>query len=694
MISMLIIPYIITLACLLTNMPSVVFAGMLLGTCFIPGITCYLLLKDDNLSFADLALSFPVSIGLSSLLILISLWLNINIRYTGFVVIGASLLFMLFAIIKRKNRGLPGIIITLDERRFVGIALIAILIFSIPVFSVRVTISHHGFHHFSLVTNILNGFFPPENPGIGGEPIGYHWGYHAFVASLSSSSNINPLRIFSILNIISLFIIFCIAYSCARIYNIPARLCYIAPIALTGLMRSDAIFYFLRNMIRGSFPVIESDSSAPLKLLSQWVWGVSFLDTRLFFLNKFYNANNMPLGLCFLFSFFMIVLMLLGNTGEKKPRTTLLILMSLTLTGLALNYAFFLIIPLLMSPVWAVIYSVAGRRANNGKIRDFLRFLTPCIIAALFSAPYLLAVASGGNVVTAGKDLDEFRFLYLDIQAVRNLVVFLLPSPFIIYGFWILYRRYDLSGKSLFLFSGTLLTLFLSVFLRLNWANSAKFSFVLSFFFLIPVLMLIEKMLERFTGTVLQRILFAGVSVYLLFTPLLTEAAYISSPWFIDKTYAFDGRHIVFNKEKTRNEAYQWIRNNTPHDALILLPFFATPHAPGGVTIAQAFSYRPSALAERSLFVIRDVYALVTKEFENRAAIRDILFNTPGDDRVRKYLKSLKRPVYLLTEEGYRDDELVSDVEMDNLPESADDFFKTVFKTGKQTVYKIEYNKI
>ena len=687
---MLIILYVITALLVFTGFQPLVIAGIFFGICYIPGLVMIALIKKDNLKIEDLILAFPGSIGISSLLTLVLLYAGIHVKFIAFIIYGITGFILLCYAIKSKKSLLLNIDLSRGEVRFIIVAFIVTLMLSIPVISERIAISHHGFYHFSLVANISNGFFPPDNPGLGGAPIGYHWGYHAFVAALSYPVDINPLRVFSILNIISLFFLFCISYRSAKAFGLTAGFCWIASVVLIGIMRSDAIIYFVKNLILGQFSIVQGAASAPLKELTSWVWGVSYLDTRLFFMNKFYNANNMPVGLCLIFAFFLVILLREEEKAESQKRYLLTIL-AFVLVALALNYAFFLIAIFAFVPVWAGILFFTSSGKIIERYKEVVEFIIPCIIAAVITIPYLWLVASGGSVITAGKEVSDFEFFYLNTQTIENLIVFLLPSPMILFGFWILYKHLHFSRTSLFIFAGSLIFITLSTFLRLNWSNSYKFSFILSFMFSFPFVFTMQWIYGSMSRR-LTKVLISIIVSFLLLTPILTEAAYILSPWFRGGSYSFDGGHIIFKQDKARNDAYSWIRENTPSDSLILLPFFATPEAPGGFTIAQAFSYRPSAIAERSLFVIKDVFAYVSSEFNERTIIRELLFSDPRSDRVHEYLMALQRPVYLLEEDIYGDP-LLYGVTFNRRPQHSDEIFQLVFSNDRQRVYKINYNR-
>lgn len=687
----LIILYVITALLVFTGFQPLVIAGIFFGICYIPGLVMIALIKKDNLKIEDLILAFPGSIGISSLLTLVLLYAGIHVKFIAFIIYGITGFILLCYAIKSKKSLLLNIDLSRGEVRFIIVAFIVTLMLSIPVIAERIVISAHGFHHLSIVTRIFNGFFPPENPGMGGATIGYHWGYHALVAAISYPSNVHPLRVFSILNIMSLFFILCIVYRTAKSFRISEGYCYLVPLALIGLMRSDAAIFFLQKVFSGYFPPVQNTASAPLNLLTSWVSGMSYLDTRLFFMNKFYNANNMPLGLCIIFAFFLILL-LLQEDGKKCPnKNVYFALITIILTGLAITYAFFLIIPVLFIPLWAIVLFLTNSGNLREKSGEILKLIMPCVIAAVIVAPYLLVIMSGNSVVTAGKSASEFKFIYLNVQTIRNLIVFLLPSPFIIAGFWYAFKRFAFSRKFLFLISGSLLFLLVSAFLRLNWYNSAKFSYILSFFFSLLFVFSVSHLISLFSNKWFKRGIAGCIILFLSATPIITEAAYIYSPWFNDTTYAFRGRQVVFDRDKSRSEAYTWIRDNTPSEALLLLPYYATPYAPGGITIAQTFSYRPVALSERSLFVVKDVYAYLLPEYERRVKIRAQLFQNPGSAQVKQYFAAINRPVYLLVDDVYNDP-LMKGVEFDEVPDDSGEEFLLVFKNDRQKVYRIQYN--
>jgi hypothetical protein len=234
------------------------------------------LIKKDSLQFEDLILAFPGSIGISSLLILGMLYIGVHVKFISHIIIGfIGLIVLLYLIKYKKPLSLP-VKLSAREIRFIIVAFTITLMFSIPVISERIAISAHGFHHSTIVTQILNGIFPPENPGLGGTELSYHWGHHALVAALSFPTSFHPLRVISTLNVMALFFIFCITYQTAKYFDFSEGYCYLVPLALIGLMRSDAVIYFLNKLISGNLMVLSSaalNEMRPLDILQNWIWG-------------------------------------------------------------------------------------------------------------------------------------------------------------------------------------------------------------------------------------------------------------------------------------------------------------------------------------------------------------------------------------------------------------------------------------
>ncbi len=268
----LLILFLLPAALVLTTIDVFRVAGILYGVCFLPGFVLLASTKKTRLKIEDIILAFPGSIGISSLLTLGLLYVGVEAAVIAYVIYGFTGLTLIFSGVRHKTE----VELSKEETRFIFIALLITIIFSIPALSDRIIISAHGLHHSSIVSRIANGMFPPENPGMAGTSISYHWGYHSLVAALSVPANYHPLRIFSALNIMSLFFILCAVYRAARSFKLPEGYCYLVPLAVIGLMRSDAGMFFIRNIITGDFPPLLETASAPLSMWDAHFWPCVF----------------------------------------------------------------------------------------------------------------------------------------------------------------------------------------------------------------------------------------------------------------------------------------------------------------------------------------------------------------------------------------------------------------------------------
>ena len=679
--NVLIALYITTVVSIVTGFHPLIIAGIFFGICYLPGLAMFALIKKESLHFEDLILALPVSFGISSILIFALLYAGIHARFVSYIIIGIVGLMILATSIKQRN--FPSINLKLSgkEVRFIIVALLTTLIFSVPVISERITVSAHGLHHFTLVSQIMNGIFPPENPGMGGTPIGYHWGYHAFIAALSSPMDLNPLRIISVLNVVSLFLVFCIAYSCARYLDFSEWNSYLVPLALIGLMRSDALIFLANKFSSGHFLSLREVSFPeirPSEILQSWIWGggAPWFDRRMFFLNKYYNANSMPLGIGLCLSYFYLMLISLKKAHENKRNTTFTITLSLLIIANCIIYPPLALVILLHAPIWAGAVLLFKRADFKARLKEMLEILIPYALAVIISLPYLLSVSSN-----TGEPVIRIK---IGDQSIINLVSFLLPMPVIIAGVFFSYKRLP-SIIFYFLMAAASVCFGLSVFTQVVLNNSDKFAFILSFFYALYFVLAISVLLHFISHRWLTRIVSACIVVYLLITPVITEAAYIVSPWFSDHTYSFSGRHTVFGQDRKRNEAYRWIRNNTPPESLLMLTYVETTDPDN---IAQNSSYQPAAISERNLFVIKDWYTLPNPEYTKRVSIREKLFVNHSDPEVESFFKSLNRPVYLLVEDGlppmYLEDKIFHD-----FPDNPEGFL-LVFKDKKQRVYMVQ----
>jgi hypothetical protein len=687
----LILLFLLSLILSLLNIEPLTIAGVLLNICFFPGFCLFALIKKEELVFDDLILAFPCSIGISGLVTLGMLSIGVPVKYVPAIIyisVGVAILFYL--IVKRRDKVCLTVKLIRQESIFMLLAALITLILSIPYFigPNRASFAAHALHHSSFVSQILNGIFPPENPGLGGTSIGYYWGFHSLIAALASQTDFHQLQIIFTLNALSLYFIFGLTYSFARAFNLSEGYRYIMPLAFIGLMRSDAGLYFIYKLFQGSSISVEhlklQQFIFPTDVLNSWLEGLYWYDTRLFPLNKFYNISAMPAAICLCLSYLLILSLLIKRKSIDK---VYLIGLSIVIAACILIYPPLAIVLLLHAPIWSFYIFISGRGNYREKAKEIFNILIPYCIGILTVLHYLISVMASRDVSSGGQGgVVSFAFYF---QSVRNLIVFLIPAPIILYGVWVAFRRFSFSREFFFLVLGTGLCLGLSLFTRWPFDNSYKFNYILIIFLSIFFVIALSDWASSLSSRLFTRSVFISVILLLLSGPVIVEAAYIVSCLSTDRFLTFSKRHIVYAQDKRKNEAYEWIRGNTPRNSLIMLSYIENTFPCCG----NNRNYEVAALTERNLYVIKDLdYTTSNPEYAKRVLFREKLFNNPEDPDVISFFISLNRPVYLLVEDGLPDLFLVED-RFKHFPEHPGTPFELVFRNERQRVYRLRFNE-
>lgn len=687
----LIIPFVISTALLILNVEPLKTAGIFLSICYLPGLSIFALARRDSLVFEDLVLAFPCSIGISGALTLALLFLGVNVKYVSIIIhLIAGIALVSYIIAKQRKKICTVLEISKQEALFSLSALAATLLLSIPFFlgPDRVTIASHVFHHSAMVTQIINGIFPPENPGLGGTNIGYYWGFHALIAALSANANYQPIQIVFALNALSLYMILCIGYAFMKALNLSEMYRYIFPLAIIGLMRLDAGILVLFKLFSGNLTPIEKITAYPLHpydILENWLSGLSWLDSRLLFITKFYNVSGMPLAISLCFAYLLLLLLMLKVKYNEK--NIYLIAASLIIAACVINYPPLAIFLLILAPLWSCYCFLSGCGNFRKKTVEALRTALPYITAVLIVSPYLLFVIKSRGVSSSGQG-DIFNLDFYD-QSIKNMVVFLVPLPVIISGVWITFKRLSFSREFFFLLIGTAICLGLTIFTRWPFNNSYKFNYIQTFFFAFFLVAALSRWLPLLADRRLRRLAAAVIVFFISLTPLIILSSYIGASFYTDYRYYFSGKHFIYAQDRLKNEAYEWIRENTPKDTLLMLSYVETNWPYSGLNA----SYEVAAITERNLYAIKDTdYTISNPEYAKRIKFREKLFDNPKDPEVIDFLESLNRPIYLLVEDNLREVFLVEE-RFKDFPEEPGGPFELKFKNDKQRVYLIRFDK-
>ena len=101
-------------------------------------------------------------------------------------------------------------------------------------------------------------------------------------------------------------------------------------------------------------------------------------------------------------------------------------------------------------------------------------------------------------------------------------------------------------------------------------------------------------------------------------------------------------------------------------------------------------NYQPAAIAERTLFVIKDRdYTVSNPEYVNRVSIREKLFDSTDDKSVTDFCSTINRQVYLLIEDNLDEDKFFVEDSFKPFPDDPRKGFLLVYQNEKQRVYHV-----
>ena len=310
--------------------------------------------------------------------------------------------------------------------------------------------------------------------------------------------------------------------------------------------------------------------------------------------------------------------------------------------------------------------------------------MVPYMVAGLVVAPYMLFIIMSRDVSSSGQG-GIFSFDFYD-QSLKNMVIYIVPLPLIVYGIWKVFKQLSFSKEMYFLLSGTLLGLVLIVFTRWPFNNSYKFNYILAFFFAFFFVF----GLQAFSKKWLRSFITFCTVILLALNPLIIEASYLVTYLYADYKYNFSGGDLVYAELGLRNEAYSWIRDNTPSNSLLMLSYVETNLPCCGYNN----NYETAAITGRTLYVIKDEdYTVSNPEYEKRILFREKLFEGPEDPLVVNYFSGLNRPVYLLIEDNLEENKFIVQERFKTFPENPGGPFVLKFQNESQRVYLVDIKK-
>ena len=436
-------------------------------------------------------------------------------------------------------------------------------------------ILHHADVHLAFIHQLLYAATPIESVFVAGYPPAYHWLYHAVLAPIVSVTGFAPPTVASLVTVIAMF---------SSFVWISAAFDVLGILRERTMTRSLLILlvYFSLNL------------TSPLTVLSHIAAGswhgfsnpLMLLPGANEHLHSLYkqvmNFNSVDLGLlCFLAGLFACLKM----AREKPDAAALIVLSAAGIGALAVReiaalylvfavcagYALSLALDWLRSPrkmsPWLWRFRAWTQRVS-------LRFL---VLWLLFSLALSLPLLSYNLDIVSGFDAGKpYGFSIPNMQMIVAAALLLLPFA----ALNAIYAWRARNGAWLALQCSCLLALGMTFVLTLPDRNQSKGVYFLCLLLALAAVCALERLLQ---SDVRGRRRSAKLARYgfclLLIGQLIYATANFSSTDrdYAESAYRYHGMHVERDHALDGRQAgYLWIRDETPKDAVVVLPLHAT----------------------------------------------------------------------------------------------------------------------
>ena len=462
--------------------------------------------------------------------------------------------------------------------------------------STRLQMSFHGFLHSAYTYQIVNGVVPPENPFLPGHPANDYWLFHVLIAGLVHSLRVAPPLIAIVVNLIALTVsTFLIAGILTRL-----RLWPTSPVA-KGL----AVLFVLFGLnLVGLANAWGSDSGLTDPDLAHMVHIGGARSAGLF--GKFLNFNGFPLGV----AFFLLSVSSGLRLTKGFDAWPLVGFVSGLLGALAFHVTTgaFAFATLPAALVISILFIRHPRKLPLSRARMALIAATT-VVASVLLGHYVLVTAAALNDPT---EIDP-----LNARNVSRLLLLTAPLiPFFVLGAVHAFRerRRDLLMLSLTTVGGAIL----AWGLLLPGGNQYKFDY-LSTLPMAVVALEGWRVLRRSERAWLPKLAILAVVLATALTlgnQVYMGLAYIDSSFARNDSIASKGRDVVGARAGTQAEAWEWLRENSSPDAIVVLPVISKNDA--------AFL----AISQRLPYVMRGaIYTSGYPDFEDRTERVRVLYS-------------------------------------------------------------------
>jgi hypothetical protein len=435
------------------------------------------------------------------------------------------------------------------------------------LFSVRVQLSFHGSFHLGYIYQILNGLAPPENVVLPGYPANVYWIFHTLIATLTDIFNTPPPFIAALVNIAALIISFYWIRKILNLLGLANRNSLITSCYSLLILSSTNIFgalhvvlNYILNKGYSKVEIIESVTYQSMRLGG---------DFRLINLTKkFFNFSGAPLGiLYFTFALYLSVRISKGDLTSKN-----ILLLAIAISGALMFHittgAYMLIIIPLSISISLLIANkqYIGAYFRNTPSIELLLVVLGILILFLPIAHYVYLAVSAMPVQT--KIGTSMRY---NLMSILYTIYPLIPLS--LFGVY-LYHKKKFGSVTLLCVISTL-GYVVAILLDFPGRNQYKFIYLSTIVFSILSVMTLDYLFFGLKGALgyfgkslsLAVIVITGSSV------LLSGFGYLTSNWFLDKSYYYEDSDLSMREGSKYKDSFVWIRGNTTSGTIVILPF-------------------------------------------------------------------------------------------------------------------------
>jgi hypothetical protein len=466
--------------------------------------------------------------------------------------------------------------------------------------STRMQLAAHGYLHSGYIYQILNGHIPPENILLPGFPANYYWYYHALIATLSQVFYSSPPLIATILSFVVLFTTLGLLYEVVDMLLVhEKRFIVLTVLAFFSLFGMN-LFGTIHSIIRLS-PGEQTFQEIIVSLYPQPLFGDNRLTVTL---TKYLGGlDGTPMGwLMYVFVILIVIKILSGIIGGKD--ILLAILAAFAALVLHASEGVFIVVA-----VPAALFATYLLGALlDGKLLDSSYHKQQLIVArGAITHHWQLSLAI--TLISAILGLATLRFLLgasgsttfsldlISLVGLKSILSMTYPLiPFFLIGAYLAYKSGD--RRMIFLSALTVIGMAMGYALRLS-NNEYKFTFAatiaMCILCVVPIWGYVFKpgvrhySWRKAAGFLVLTLMFLNVLTYGLShlaqpwvkadnfvtngTRIDSRTAHAGIPYpEVDLGWARDDNGDPYPSDLQYADVFQWARNNTPGDAVLVVP--------------------------------------------------------------------------------------------------------------------------